>query len=99
RDKKVLTLEEAVRKMSSFPAIRIGLNDRGVLRPGMKADIAIFDPARVRDAATFEKPHQYAEGFSHVIVNGQVVYENGAMTPARPGRVLYGPGKSVARAQ
>jgi N-acyl-D-amino-acid deacylase len=99
RDRKVLTLEEAVRKMSSFPAIRIGLNDRGVLRPGMKADIAIFDPARVRDAATFEKPHQYAEGFSHVIVNGQVVYENGAMTSARPGRVLYGPGKSVLRAQ
>ena len=93
RDKKVLTLENAVRKMSSFPAMRIGLTDRGVLRPGMKADIAIFDPARVRDAATFEKPHQYAEGFSHVIVNGQVVYENGAMTSARPGRVLYGPGK------
>ena len=64
-----------------------------MLRPGLKADIAIFDPARVRDAATFEKPHQYAEGFSHVIVNGQVVYENGAMTSARPGRVLYGPGK------
>jgi N-acyl-D-aspartate/D-glutamate deacylase len=93
RDKKVLTLEEAVRKMSSFPAMRIGLTDRGVLRPGMKADIAIFDPARVRDASTFEKPHQYAEGFLHVIVNGQIVYESGAMTSARPGRVLYGPGK------
>lgn len=64
-----------------------------MLRPGLKADIAIFDPARVRDAATFDKPHQYAEGFSHVIVNGQVVYENGAMTSGRPGRVLYGPGK------
>jgi N-acyl-D-aspartate/D-glutamate deacylase len=94
RDKRVLTLEEAVRKMSSMPAIRIGLTDRGILRPGMKADIAIFDAARVRDAATYEKPHQYAEGFSHVIVNGQVVYENGAMTTARPGRVLYGPGRS-----
>jgi N-acyl-D-aspartate/D-glutamate deacylase len=93
REKKLLTLEEAVRKMTAFPAARIGLEDRGVLRPGMKADIAVFDPARVRDAATFDKPHQYAEGFSHVIVNGQVVYENGAMTPARPGRVLYGPGK------
>jgi dihydroorotase/N-acyl-D-amino-acid deacylase len=97
REKKILTLEEAVRKMSSFPAARIGLTDRGVLRPGMKADIAVFDPARVRDAATFEKPHQYAEGFSHVIVNGQVVYENGAMTAARPGKVLYGPGKTMAR--
>ena len=56
----------------------------------MKADLAVFDPARVRDAATFEKPHQYAEGFSHVIVNGQVVFERGGMTPARPGKVLYG---------
>src|SRR6266446_3690448 len=94
REKGILTLEEAVRKMSSFPAARIGLADRGVLRPGMKADIAVFDPARVRDAATFEKPHQYAAGFAYVIVNGQVVYENGAMTAARPGRVLYGPAKS-----
>ena len=73
-------------------AARIGLTDRGVLKPGMKADITMFDPARVRDTATFEKPHQYAEGFSHVIVNGQVVFENGAMTAARPGRVLYRPG-------
>jgi dihydroorotase/N-acyl-D-amino-acid deacylase len=97
REKKILTLEEAVRKMSSFPASRIGLGDRGVLRPGMKADIAVFDPARVRDAATFDKPHQYAEGFSHVIVNGQVVYENGEMTPARPGRVLYGAGKAAVK--
>ena len=94
REKKVVTLEDAVRKMSSFPAARIGFGDRGVLRPGMKADIAVFDPARVRDAATFDKPHQYAEGFSYVIVNGQIAYENGGMTAARPGRVLYGPAKS-----
>lgn len=93
RDKQVLTLEEAVRKMSAMPAARIGLADRGVLRPGMKADIAVFDPARVRDPATFDRPHQYAEGFTHVVVNGQVVFEAGAMTDARPGRVLYGPGK------
>jgi N-acyl-D-aspartate/D-glutamate deacylase len=79
--------------MTSFPAARIGLPDRGVLRPGMKADITIFDPARVRDRATFESPHQYAEGFSAVIVNGQVVFDGAEMTPARPGRVLYGPGK------
>ena len=91
REQGVLTLEEAVRKMSSFPAQRLGLADRGVLRPGLQADIAIFDPARVRDAATFERPHQYAEGFSHVVVSGQVVFEGGAMTAARPGRVLYGP--------
>ena len=91
REQGVLTLEDAVRKMTSFPAQRLDLSDRGVLRPGLKADIAVFDPARVRDAATFERPHQYAEGFSFVIVNGRVVYENGAMTPERPGRMLYGP--------
>jgi len=89
RERKTITLEDAVRKMSSFPAGRIGLFDRGLLRVGMKADIAIFDPAKVRDAATFDKPHQYAEGFSAVFVNGQVVFENGSMTTARPGKVLY----------
>ena len=93
REKHVLTLEDAVRRMTSFPAARIGLHDRGILRPGMKADIAVFDPARVRDRATFEAPHQYAEGFSLVIVNGQVVFDGAEMTAARPGRVLYGPGK------
>jgi dihydroorotase/N-acyl-D-amino-acid deacylase len=90
RELKVITLEDAVRKMSSFPAQRIGLADRGVLREGMKADIAIFDPATVRDVATFERPHQYAEGVICVIVNGQVAFESGKMTAARPGRVLFG---------
>jgi len=94
REKKVLELEDAIRKMTAFPAARLRLTDRGILRPGMKADITILDPARVRDTATFEKPHAYAEGFTHVLVNGQVVYENGAMTAARPGRVLYGPGRA-----
>ncbi|HXG89268.1 MAG TPA: amidohydrolase family protein [Vicinamibacterales bacterium] len=91
RDKQLISLETAVQKMSSLPAQRLGLSDRGVLRTGMKADIAVFDAARVRDTATFEKPHSYAEGVTHVIVNGQVAFENGAMTAARPGRVLYGP--------
>ena len=91
RDRRTLRLEEAVRKMTSFPAQRLGLTDRGLLRPGMKADLVVFDPARVRDRATFEQPHQYAEGFSLVATNGQVVFENGAMTAARPGAVLYGP--------
>jgi N-acyl-D-amino-acid deacylase len=91
RDKKLLSLETAVQKMSAFPAQRLGLTDRGVLRQGLKADIAVFDPARVRDTATFEKPHSYAEGVSYVLVNGQVVFENGTMTAARPGRILYGP--------
>lgn len=89
RERRTIGLEEAIRRMSAFPAQRLGLQDRGLLRPGLKADIAVFDPARVRDAATFEKPHQYAEGFSTVIVNGQLVYERGAMTTARPGKVLY----------
>jgi len=93
REKQVLTLEAAVRKMTSFPADRLRLTDRGLLRPGMKADITVFDPATVADRATFENPHQYADGFSLVIVNGQVVFEDGAMTDARPGRVLYGPGR------
>jgi N-acyl-D-amino-acid deacylase len=93
REKKILTLEDAVRKMTAFPAARLGLTDRGLLRPGLKADIAVFDPARVRDTATYAQPHQYADGVSQVIVNGKVVFENGAMTDARPGRVLYGPGK------
>ena len=93
REKAVLTLEEAVRRMTSFPAARIGLGDRGILRAGMKADIAMFDPARVADRATFEAPHQYAEGFRWVLVNGQVIFDGKDMTAARPGRVLYGPGK------
>ncbi len=93
REKHLLSLEDAVRKMTSLPAARLALPDRGILRAGMKADIAVFDPARVKDLATYEKPHQYAEGFDYVIVNGAVVFENGAMTAARPGRVLYGPGR------
>lgn len=93
REKKTLTLEDAVRKMSGFPAARLGLTDRGLLRPGMKADVVIFDPERVRDTATFQKPHAYAEGVSLVMVNGAIVYQDGAMTSARSGRVLYGPAK------
>jgi N-acyl-D-amino-acid deacylase len=93
RERNTITLEDAVRKMTGFPAQRLRLGDRGLLRQGMKADIAIFDPARVRDLATFDKPHQYAEGFSTVIVNGQIVFEQNAMTSARPGKVLYGQGR------
>jgi dihydroorotase/N-acyl-D-amino-acid deacylase len=93
RERGILTLEEAVRKMSAFPAQRAGLHDRGLIRPGMKADIAVFDPARVRDAATFERPHQYAEGFSFVLVNGEVVVDGGRVTDARPGQILYGPAR------
>jgi dihydroorotase/N-acyl-D-amino-acid deacylase len=92
REQGVLSLEDAIRKMSSLPAGRLRLADRGVLRPGMKADIAVFDPLRVRDVATFEQPHQYAEGVRFVLVNGELVLDDGVLTPARPGRVLLGPG-------
>ena len=93
REKGVIGLEEAVRKMTSFPAAKLQLMNRGLLRPGMKADIAVFDASKVKDMATFEKPHQYATGFEYVLVNGQVVYEGGRMTAARPGKVVYGPGR------
>jgi N-acyl-D-amino-acid deacylase len=92
RELKVLALEEAIRKMTSYPAQRIGLSDRGLLRAGMKADLVIFDPEAVRDMSTFEQPHQYAQGVTTVLINGQVVFENGMMTAARPGQVLHGPG-------
>jgi len=91
RERHVITLADAVRRMTSFPAWRAGLHDRGLLRPGMKADIAIWDADRIGDTATYAQPHQYAVGVSRVIVNGQVVFEDGHMTAARPGRVLYGP--------
>jgi N-acyl-D-aspartate/D-glutamate deacylase len=79
--------------MSAFPAQRLGLTDRGLVRPGMTADLAVFDPTRVRDLATFEDPHQYAVGFALVIVNGEIVVETDRVTEARPGRVLYGPAR------
>jgi len=88
RDEHVLTLEDAVRKMTSLPAGRIRLLDRGIVRPGMAADLVVFDLDRVRDLATFEKPLQYSEGFSHVVVNGRVVLDDGKMTNERPGRPL-----------
>jgi N-acyl-D-aspartate/D-glutamate deacylase len=91
RERKLLSLEEAIRKMTSLPAARLGLHDRGLLKPGMYADVAVFDPASVTDRATFAQPHQYAEGFRHVLVNGKPVLLDGRMTAERPGRVLYGP--------
>ncbi len=92
RDEKLLTLEEAIRKMTSQAAIRVGIPDRGILRPGMFADVTIFDPATVRDEATFEDPRHYSAGVRHVLVNGRAVVSNGKITSERPGRPLYGPG-------
>jgi N-acyl-D-amino-acid deacylase len=88
RDEHLFPLEEAVRKMTSLPARRLGLQDRGLVRVGMKADLVVFDPASVRDTPSFEKPLQYPEGIPHVLVNGKLVLENGKRTRERPGRAL-----------
>lgn len=92
RERKILTLEDAVRKMTSLTAQRLKIRDRGVLREGFYADVAVFDPNRILDMATFEKPHAYAVGVEFVLVNGQVVVDRGNHTGARPGKILYGPG-------
>jgi N-acyl-D-amino-acid deacylase len=96
RELKVVTLEDAIRKMSSLPAQTFNLRDRGLLREGFAADIVIFDDARVADKATFEQPHQYAEGFSTVIVNGQVVFDGQKMTGLLSGQPLFGSGHAAA---
>ncbi len=88
RERKVLTPEEAIHKMTGLPAWRLSLPDRGVIREGAYADIAVLDLQKVRDRATFEHPHQYAEGVLHVFVNGKAVLLNGKMTGVRPGRAL-----------
>ena len=88
RDLKLLTLEDAVRRMTSLPAQTFRLKDRGSIRPGAWADLVIFDPQAIRDPATFQDPHHYAEGFTHVLVNGTVVIANGQMSGARPGGPL-----------
>ncbi len=94
REEKVLTLEDAVRKMTSLPAQTLRLKDRGLLKEGYWADVAIFDPATVSDPATYENPQQYAKGVPFVLVNGAVVIDSGNHTGARPGKVIYGPGKN-----
>jgi N-acyl-D-aspartate/D-glutamate deacylase len=97
REHRLLTLEQAVRKMTSLPAQRVGLLDRGLLRPGLAADIAVFDPDLVIDRATFEEPHQFSAGVRYVFVNGQLVVDEGQVTAARPGRGLRGPGWTAER--
>ena len=92
RERAVLTLEDAVRKMSSQTARRLGIHNRGLLTEGYYADIAIFDADEIIDKATFEEPHQYAIGIKFVLVNGQVVVEQGRHTGRRPGKIIYGPG-------
>ncbi|MFX0136044.1 MAG: amidohydrolase family protein [Candidatus Hodarchaeota archaeon] len=91
REEKVLTLEDAIRKMTSFPAQRLGLKDRGLLREGLWADIVVFDPNTVIDKATYENPHQFPEGIPHIIVNGIIVVENNKQNRKYPGKVLRRP--------
>jgi N-acyl-D-amino-acid deacylase len=88
REKKVLTLEDAIRRMTSLPARTFGLHDRGVLRPGAAADLVLFDPARVQDKATFADPHHYSEGFDIVMVNGKIAVEDGRPTDVRAGKAI-----------
>ncbi len=97
REEKLLSLEEAVRKMTSANAAKIRIYDRGLLRPGQWADVTIFNPETILDHATFEKPHQYATGVEYVIVNGRIVLDRGTHTGARPGAILYGPGRKTGR--
>jgi len=98
RDEHLLTLEEAIRKMTSRAAIRVGLTDRGILRPGFAADIVAFDPATIHDVATFEDPTHYSVGIRWVLVNGRAVVADGKITAERPGRVLRGPGTAGRQA-
>ena len=95
REEKVIPLEEAVRRLSGLPATNLELDGRGFLREGMFADVVIFDPGQIADQATFEKPHQYAVGMKHVFVNGVQVLKDGDHTGAKPGRAVWGPGRTA----
>jgi N-acyl-D-amino-acid deacylase len=92
RERKVTTLADAIRRITSLPAANLKIRERGVLQVGYFADIVVFDPATVRDHATYNKPHQYSTGVRDVFVNGIQVVSNGAHTGAKPGRVARGPG-------
>ena len=93
RDEAVLSLEEAVHKLSWMNAEKLGIGDRGLIRPGMAADLMLFNPASVIDRATFSDPHQYPDGIEYVMVNGTVVIDSGSHTCALPGQIIHGPGK------
>ncbi len=94
REEKVMSLAEGVRRLSGLPATNLGLDHRGFLQQGMYADVVVFDPATIADRATFERPHQYAVGVRHVLVNGVPVIKDGEHTNAKPGRALWGQGKA-----
>jgi len=92
---RVITLEEAIRRMTSLPAQKFQLRDRGLIREGMAADIVVFDEKLVGDQSTFSKPHAYSTGFRYIIVNGKLVIEEGRHTGTRSGAILLGPGYGI----
>jgi N-acyl-D-amino-acid deacylase len=95
RDERVIPLEEAIRKLSGLPAANLGLVDRGLVETGRFADLVVFDPAKIQDHATYDRPHQYATGVEHVFVNGAQVLAAGQHTGAKPGRAVWGRGKNT----
>lgn len=95
REEKVLTLPEAIRKMTSWAATRMRLDSRGMIKEGLWADVVVFDYDKIQDRATYEKPLLYPAGIEYVLVNGQVVVEQGKHTGARPGKIIYGPGRQI----
>jgi N-acyl-D-amino-acid deacylase len=92
RELKIISLEDAIRKMTSLPAQTFGFRDRGMVREGFAADLVIFDENTITDQATFVNPHQFPTGIDYVMVNGGVVFSAGSMTSARPGVAVHGPG-------
>lgn len=97
RERNVLTLSDAIRKMTSWPATRMRLVDRGLIREGLWADVVVFDYDKIQDRSTYEQPNLYPEGIDWVLVNGEIVVERGQHTGVRPGKVLYGPGRRMAQ--
>ncbi|MGB6264324.1 MAG: amidohydrolase family protein, partial [Candidatus Acidiferrales bacterium] len=97
REEKLLTLADAIRKFSALPAQRMRITDRGVLKKGLWADVVVFDPGKVHDVATYDNPNQLSVGMDYVLVNGQLVIDDGKMTGALPGKVLRGPGYRPAK--
>ncbi|MGH8309646.1 MAG: amidohydrolase family protein, partial [Steroidobacteraceae bacterium] len=97
RDEKVITLPEAIRRLTSLPAKNFRLRERGRIAPGCCGDVVVFDPRTLADHATYDEPQRFASGVAHVLVNGQIVLRDGEMTGARPGRFVRGPGRAPAR--
>lgn len=95
REERLISLEDAVRKITSANAAKVRVFDRGLLRPGLAADVTVFDAARIIDHATYENPQQYSTGVEYVIVNGQIVFDQGRHTHAHPGVVMYGQGMKL----